>query len=47
MAIGFKRAKVMFFVWVIGMTEVVEYRDCLDDPVGCFLAKRRPGSSSK
>ena len=38
--IGFERAKVMFFVWVVGMTEIIEHRDSLDDPVDCFWAKR-------
>jgi hypothetical protein len=34
--VGVERAKVMFLVWVIGVTEIIERRDSLDDPVDCF-----------
>jgi hypothetical protein len=30
-AVGFERAKVMFFVWVVGVAKVVVHFDCLDD----------------
>ena len=30
-AIGYERAKVMFFVWIVGMAKVVIDFDCLDD----------------
>ena len=30
-ALGFERAKVMFFVWIVGVAKVVEDFDGLDD----------------
>ena len=39
-AIGFERAKVMFFVWIVGMAKVVVDFDGLDDVRDCFGSER-------
>ena len=45
-AIGFERAKVMFFVWIVGVAKVVVDFDGLDDARDCFGAKRSNAQSS-
>jgi hypothetical protein len=37
---GLERPKIMLFVWVIGVAEVVIHRDSLDDALDSLLAKR-------
>jgi hypothetical protein len=37
---GLKRPKIMFFVWVIGVTKIVIDRDGFDDALDSCLAKR-------
>ena len=39
-AIGFERAKVVFFVWIVGVAKVVIDFDGLDDARDCFGAER-------
>jgi hypothetical protein len=39
-AIGFERAKVMFFVWIVGVAKVVVNFDGLDDVRDCFGSER-------
>ena len=39
-AVGFERAKVMFFVWIVGVAKVVVDFDGLDDARDCFGAER-------
>ena len=41
LTVGLERSKVVLFVGVVGMTEVVEHRDGLDDAVDGDLAERR------
>jgi hypothetical protein len=40
-AVGIERAKVVLLVRVVGVTEIVKDRDCLDDPGYGFGAKSR------
>ena len=35
-ALCFERPEIVFFIRIIGVAEVVEHRDCLDDPVDSF-----------
>ena len=44
MAIGLKRAKVVFPVWVVGVAKIVVHRDGLDDPGDSFGAERGDAS---
>ena len=39
-ALGFERAKIMFFMWIVGVAKVVVDFDRLDDARHCFRAKR-------
>ena len=32
LAVGFERAEIVFFIWVVGMAKIVVHRDGLDDP---------------
>ena len=41
LTVGFERPEVVFFVRVVGVTEIVKDRDGLDDPFDGFGAKRR------
>ena len=40
LSVGFERPKIMFFVWVIGVTKIVKDRDGFDDALNSLLAKR-------
>ena len=40
LSVGLERPKIMFFVWVIGVTKIVIDRDGSDDTVDSLLAKR-------
>ena len=41
MTVGIERAEVMFFMRVVGMTEIVVHSDRFDDALDGFLAERR------
>ena len=43
LAINLERAKVMFFMWIVGMAKVVIDFDGLDDARDCFGAERSGG----
>ena len=40
LSVGLERPKIMFFVWVIGVTKIVIHRDGFDDALNSLLAKR-------
>ena len=37
--LGFECAKVVFFVWIVGVTEVIKDGYCLNDAFDCLLAE--------
>ena len=50
-AVSFERPEIVFFVRIIGVTEVVEHRHCLNDPVDSLWpkggdARRNDGSAT-
>jgi hypothetical protein len=46
-AIGFERAKVMFFVWVVGVAKVVVHFDCAAMRVGLQSPGERSDKTTK